>query len=123
MRTATRPRSRIAALPTHIAVDIYRIAQECLTNAVKHGSPTEIRLKVEYPTQEKRAVSMVVEDNGGGDAIHFNKGDGHGISGMRERIVALGGQISIGNAASGIRVAALIPVIRSNGGLPAGATV
>ena len=39
---------QIAALPTQIAIDIYRIAQECLTNAVKHGSPTEVRLKVEY---------------------------------------------------------------------------
>ena len=109
---------QVAALPKRVAIDIYRIAQECLTNAVKHGAPSEVQLKVEYPTQERRAVSLIVEDNGGGDAKQIDKDDGHGIVGMRERITALGGRLSIGNGASGIRIAAVIPIAGSNDGFP-----
>ena len=101
---------KIAELPTQIAIDVYRIAQECLTNAVKHGSPTEVRLKVEYRAQESRIVSLIVEDDGGGDVAGIDKEGGHGILGIRERIAALGGYLSIANAASGIRIAAVIPV-------------
>jgi two-component system sensor histidine kinase UhpB len=112
---------QIAALPKQIGIDIYRIAQECLTNAVKHGSPTEVQLKVEYQTLERRAVSLIVEDDGGGDATRIKKVDGHGIIGMRERIAALGGRLSIGNAPSGIRIAAVIPLDASNDDPPIGA--
>jgi two-component system sensor histidine kinase UhpB len=112
---------QIAALPTQIAIDIYRIAQECLTNAVKHGSPTQVQLKVEYTAQAGRAVSLIVEDDGGGNAADIGRENGHGILGMRERITALGGWLSIGDAASGIRIAAVIPVAGPFDDVPAGA--
>lgn len=109
---------QIAALPTQIAIDIYRIAQECLTNAVKHGSPTQVQLKVEYCARERRAVSLMVEDDGGGDVRWISKQDGHGFLGMRERVTALGGRLSIGNAASGIRISAVIPIAHANDEFP-----
>jgi two-component system sensor histidine kinase UhpB len=127
LQTASRTAFRlnvigqIAALPTQIAIDIYRIAQECLTNAVKHGSPTQVQLKVEYSGRESPSISLIVEDDGGGDATSMDREDGHGILGMRERITALGGLLSIGNAASGIRIAAVIPIAASNDDLPVGA--
>jgi two-component system sensor histidine kinase UhpB len=102
---------KLAALPKQAAIDIYRIAQECLTNAVKHGTPTEVRLSVERTTAEREAISLTVEDDGGGDATRVNHDQGHGILGIRERIAALGGTLSIGKAARGIRVSAIIPVI------------
>ena len=122
-RTAFRLQliGQIAALPTQVAIDIYRIAQECLTNAVKHGSPAQVQLKVEYWAQERRAVSLIVEDDGGGDATHISKEDGHGLLGMRERVTALGGRLSIGNAASGIRIAAVIPIAGANDDVLVGA--
>jgi signal transduction histidine kinase len=125
MRTASRTEFRLnvigqlAALPTQIAIDVYRIAQECLTNAVKHGSPTEVQLKVEVCAQDSAAVSLIVEDDGGGNAVQIGREDGHGILGMRERITALGGWLLIGNAASGIRITAVIPIARAYG-LPLG---
>jgi two-component system, NarL family, sensor histidine kinase UhpB len=102
---------KLAALPKQVAIDIYRIAQECLTNAVKHGSPTEVRLSVERAGVERDMIALTVEDDGGGDASHINRGHGYGILGMRERISALGGSLSIGKAARGVRVAAVIPVV------------
>jgi signal transduction histidine kinase len=116
LQTASRTAFRlnvtgqIAALPTPMAIDVYRIAQECLTNAVKHGSPTKVQLEVEYLAHETRVVSLIVEDDGGGDAAHIDNHETHGIIGMRERISARGGELSIRNAVSGIRIAAVIPV-------------
>lgn len=40
--------------------------------------------------------------------------------GVRERVTALGGRLSIGNAASGIRIAAVIPITGSNDDYPVG---
>jgi two-component system, NarL family, sensor histidine kinase UhpB len=101
---------RLAALHRRVAVDIYRIAQECLTNATRHGSPTEINVRVEHVDREGAHVALVVEDDGGGDVRKFKSGSGHGLLGMRERIAALGGALSIANVAHGIRVSATIPL-------------
>ncbi len=101
---------QMASVPKQVAIDIYRIAQECLTNAVKHGTPTEVRLKVEHVVQGGGAIALSVEDDGGGDAGRIRNDGGHGLLGMRERISALGGKLSIGNAAAGLRIAAIIPV-------------
>jgi two-component system, NarL family, sensor histidine kinase UhpB len=101
---------QMASVPKQVAIDIYRIAQECLTNAVKHGTPTEVRLKVEHLMQGSGAIALSVEDDGGGDAGRIRKDGGHGLLGIRERIAALGGKLSIGNAASGLRIAAIIPM-------------
>jgi signal transduction histidine kinase len=101
----------LAALPRHVAIDIYRIAQECLTNAVRHGSPTEVMLRVGHDESQAGTIVLSVEDNGGGDAAMLNRSPGNGIFGIRERIAALGGTLSIGRAATGVRIAAVIPVL------------
>lgn len=97
----------IGGLPRTVAVDVYRIAQECLNNAARHGVPTQVDLRV---TQDAHAVAVTVEDDGGGDAARLDRPGGHGIVGLRERIAALGGTLSIHNAGRGIRVAAVIPL-------------
>jgi two-component system, NarL family, sensor histidine kinase UhpB len=102
---------KLTTLPKHIAVDVYRIAQECLTNAAKHGSPTEVRLIVERMTTDREAISLTVEDDGGGDATRIGHQSGYGILGIRERIAALGGSLAIGKAIRGVRVSAIIPLI------------
>jgi signal transduction histidine kinase len=101
---------RLSAIPKHVAINIYRIAQECLTNAVRHGSPTQVRLSVEHPDSGAGTIAFAVEDNGGGDAAVLNRSPGNGILGIRERIAALGGSLLIGRAAAGVRISAAIPV-------------
>jgi two-component system, NarL family, sensor histidine kinase UhpB len=100
----------LAALHKQVAVDLYRIAQECLTNAARHGSPSEVMLSVERAGEGREVVSLTVEDNGGGDAEQIGENQGFGIMGMRERLAALGGYLSIGNVAHGVRVCASIPL-------------
>jgi signal transduction histidine kinase len=108
----------LAAIPKQVAIHIYRIAQECLTNAVRHGSPTQIRLSVEHTENPAGTIALCVEDNGGGDAAVLNRSPGNGILGIRERIASLGGSLFIGRTAGGVRIAAAIPV-RPSGDLSA----
>jgi two-component system, NarL family, sensor histidine kinase UhpB len=113
--------AELAALPREASIDIYRIAQECLTNAARHGSPTEVRLNVGYASGVPGAIALTVEDDGGGDAARINRTPGFGVLGLQERIAALGGSLSIGRAARGVRVAAIIPVLASRDLSAAGA--
>jgi signal transduction histidine kinase len=101
---------RLAAIPKHVAVHIYRVAQECLTNAVRHGKPTQVKLSIEHTETPAQTLAFSVEDNGGGDATVLNRSPGNGLLGIRERITALGGSLFIGRTAAGVRISAAIPL-------------
>lgn len=104
----------LAELPEATALNIYRIAQECLTNAARHGKPHDVRLHVErVDAAGSHAVALSVEDDGGGSPAKLSSASGYGILGIRERVGALGGSLSIGQAPRGVRVAALIPLMPS----------
>jgi signal transduction histidine kinase len=85
----------------------YRIVQESLTNVVRHagsGASAQVRLE-----QVDGALEVSVEDDGGGSAGDVAAGGG--ITGMRERVQALGGRFEVGNASGGgFRVWARLPV-------------
>lgn len=98
-------------VPAGVASGIYRVAQECLTNALRHGQPNEVRLRVARMSDKNKSIVLLVEDDGGGDASQIATVPGRGIAGMRERIRVLGGQLSILGGARGICVAAVIPTM------------
>jgi signal transduction histidine kinase len=106
---------KLTAVPKPVAIDVYRIAQEGLTNAVRHGAPTEVKLCVARASAAGDAgvetIALTVEDDGGGDAAGIDGRHGHGILGIRERIAARGGSLSIGKAARGLRLSAVIPLM------------
>jgi len=102
---------RLAELHKRIAVDLYRIVQECLTNASKHGRPTEVCVRLEHRTSVRDPhVALTIEDDGGGDISRVHSSLGHGILGIRERLAGLGGSFSIANAPRGVRIFALVPL-------------
>ncbi|MDB5656156.1 MAG: sensor histidine kinase [Tardiphaga sp.] len=102
----------LAGVPAEAAVNVYRIAQECLTNAARHGRPQHVHLRVAHSDHfGDNAIALSVEDDGGGDATLIGAASGHGILGIRERIAALGGSLSIAAAARGVRIAAVIPLV------------
>lgn len=95
-------------LPARIELAIYRIAQEALTNVLKHAGP-DANARVEVHTGQ-RVVTIEIEDNGAGSSRLA--GSGHGIAGMRERALSLGGTLDAGPRASGgFRVTARIPIM------------
>lgn len=68
---------------------LYRIVQEALTNAVRHGKATEISVDIKYLPRE---VRFQIRDNGTG-AVEIK--EGFGLKGIRERTEAFGGTVTI----------------------------
>ena len=96
------------SLPMEISVPLYRAAQECLHNAVKHSGATEATV-VLVGTQDQ--IRLTVEDNGHGfspGAVAQSRG--LGFLNMQERVGALGGRVSItSRAGHGARVEIVVP--------------
>ncbi|APH03566.1 sensor histidine kinase [Bacillus weihaiensis] len=83
-------------LPSRFEVALFRLAQEAVTNALKHAEATEINVKVEIT---KEMITLVVKDNGKGFNIKKKVGNkdkkSFGLIGMKERIDLLDGKITI----------------------------
>jgi signal transduction histidine kinase len=93
-------------LPTNVHLAAYRIIQESLTNVVRHSSASAASVLVEYATDR---LIVEVEDDGIGPGE--SAGPGYGILGMRERVVALGGELEAGlRSEGGFRVHATLPL-------------
>lgn len=91
------------------SLTVYRVVQESLMNAYRHARATEIAAAVTTSGGTPARIEISVRDNG--DGISDVPEDGFGLRGMRERIAALGGQISIAPGPSGGTIlTASIPV-------------
>jgi signal transduction histidine kinase len=104
----------VRALPPTVELSIYRIAQEALTNVVKHAGPATVDIEIR---DEPTALVLEVNDNGyGADAGTKQAGGGdheahHGIVGMRERVAMFHGSLSAApRPEGGFRVVATFPV-------------
>jgi signal transduction histidine kinase len=96
-------------LPRPSASVLYRIAQEALTNAIRHGAPTsiEIRLHVDGLT----ATLEVTDDGDGFEPGATRDGFGLGIFSMRERVALVDGVFDlVSGPRMGTRVRATVPV-------------
>lgn len=103
------------ALPAETGQAAYRIVQEALTNVSRHAGQAAATVRVGYGATE---LTLQVDDDGqakpGAPVV-----PGTGLTGMRERVTALGGELSAGpRPAGGFRVLARIPLAVSE---PAGA--
>ncbi|MCF7730553.1 MAG: sensor histidine kinase [Akkermansiaceae bacterium] len=88
-------------LPDLVAGNLLMLAKECVTNALKHSSPTLISPDVDY---EPELVTLTVSDDGCGFDLEHAKGplEGHfGLQGMRERSVRLSGDLEINSSPGG----------------------
>jgi two-component system, NarL family, sensor histidine kinase UhpB len=92
---------------------IYRVVQEALTNVFRHARATAVNVSIEpaeRPTgvQSNRDYALVrVRDNGRG--LKAGHKFGLGLTGMRERILALGGTLTVASGESGVTIEALVP--------------
>jgi signal transduction histidine kinase len=104
-------------LPSEIELALFRILQESLTNIHKHSRSTTAEVTLEIQAGE---VSLSIKDNGKGipnEILTRFQSDGSnsgvGLSGMRERVSELGGQLRIHSSAPGTTIAAVIPLARA----------
>ncbi|TDQ52145.1 sensor histidine kinase [Actinorugispora endophytica] len=102
-------RLRVTGEPRRPAAGVdsaaYRIVQESLTNVVRHSGAGSVTVDVGYAAD---GVSILVVDDGRGPAD--GGAPGNGINGMRERAVALGGELDAGPPpGGGFRVRAWLP--------------
>ncbi len=92
-QSTTRPtvqldmRGDLTDLRGPVATAAYRVAQECLTNSLRHGTAREISLRIERRTGSENTLLICVEDDGGGDAAKVTQSAGFGLTGLRERVV------------------------------------
>ena len=95
------------ALPVEVQSCLHRIAQEALTNVLKHAdSPERVEVVLRYLDAE---VELAVRDDG--RAIAGDDGQGLGLTGMRERVALQGGTVRAGpRAGGGYEVHARLPV-------------
>ncbi len=94
-------------LPARLDLSAYRIIQEALTNVLKHAGPgarADVRLSTDNDW-----LAIEVIDSGHGATIL--PGSGHGIVGMRERALLLGGTLDAGpHPGKGFQVVAYLPI-------------
>lgn len=84
--------SAVDGLSPAVEAAAYRVAQEAMTNAVKHAAPTVLSV---LACRRGATVAFVVEDDGTGFDPFALGNRGAGILGMRERAVALGGRLDV----------------------------
>lgn len=86
---------------------IYRIIQESISNAVRHGTATS-QISVQVCVDDGGVVEVEVQDDGGGLK---SQRLGNGLTGMRERVTSLGGSLEIAGSPDGrgVRITARIP--------------
>jgi two-component system sensor histidine kinase UhpB len=92
---------------------IYRIVQEALTNVFRHARATAVNVSIEPAerpagAQGDRDYALVrVRDNGRG--LRPGEKFGFGLTGMRERILALGGTLTVASGEGGVTIEAMVP--------------
>jgi signal transduction histidine kinase len=85
-------------LPPGTEREILRIAQEAIHNVKKHAGASHLWVELEYGP---KTIALEVRDNGRGGALDGAKvaGPGHfGLTGMRERAAAIGGELQVTSA-------------------------
>lgn len=110
---ATRFTFRIGELPQDIdesvAIALYRVAQEGLTNVVRHAEARHVTVELDF-VPASAVLRLTLQDNGHGVELKTIR-HGLGLVGMRERIEALGGIFRIETqAAQGFRLEASVPL-------------
>ena len=102
-----------ARLPDHIEIALYRIAQECLQNVVKHAQATNAKLT--FSVGDEHARLDIVDNGVGFDTFEKPLGGdemgGYGLLSMAERAEIVGGRLNIkSRPGSGTAVTATIPL-------------
>jgi two-component system NarL family sensor kinase len=98
--------SAACALPLGCEAELYRIAEQALTNVQLHAQAKNVCVSLRCT---RTAAALTIEDDGRGFDTRRVPDDRHGIRGMRERARLAGGALRIASSAQGTRVIARVP--------------
>ena len=106
LHTSFEVQGRVPDLPQSWQANLMHIGQEALTNALKYSHASNFGTRLRYDTRE-----LLLEFSDDGDGFNMKDGhDGLGLTGMRERIDQMGGQLKItSNQGKGTRITAVLP--------------
>ena len=98
-------------LPADIELGLYRIAQEAVSNARRHGAASRVRVALEV---QPMVAKLTIADDGrgwSGDSPALGSNRGEGLPGMRERARMLGGSLRVEAVpGQGVRVIGAAPL-------------
>ena len=107
----TRLDVKAGALPSEAEGDLFRITQEAVVNAAKHGSASLVEISLSVAADR---LELRIRDDGGGfsasDPFAATEPGHFGLAGMRERAELLGGQLSFESTPEGTTVSVTAPV-------------
>jgi signal transduction histidine kinase len=94
------PDAALRALPSEVAVNLYRVAQEVLTNVARHAHARNVALQLTF---ENARLALTIRDDGRGfnvpAALHELAAREHfGLMGLHERVELIGGALTIESA-------------------------
>ncbi|HEY4659928.1 MAG TPA: sensor histidine kinase [Terriglobales bacterium] len=122
LATQTRMKARvelpdeIAAMDHDIEVALYRSAQEALHNIAKHSRARNFVVRLHTDGNE---IHLEIEDDGSGLSTKAPDDSGFGLTGMRERAVALGGSMSIDSRRGrGTQIRIILPFVADQSSSP-----
>ncbi len=106
---------QVPEMDDHLAIAIYRVAQEALTNVARHAEATSVDVTL---SGDNGNLRLSVSDNGRGFKVEaLAEGRELGIAGMRERAGLVGGALTIESApGQGAQVSLVVPIKPSQGG-------
>jgi signal transduction histidine kinase len=106
----------IAAMDHDIEVALYRSAQEALHNIAKHSRARNFVVRLHTDGNE---IHLEIEDDGSGLSTKAPDDSGFGLTGMRERAVALGGSMSIDSRRGrGTQIRIILPFVADQSSSP-----
>jgi signal transduction histidine kinase len=87
---------------------LFRVAQEAISNVVKHGKASKVRLAVTFEDNPNPGTQLSVTDDGNGFDLQAQRA-GTGIEGMSDRMSGVGGKVVVTSSSDGTQVLATVP--------------
>jgi len=116
MKASVELPDEIAAMDHDIEVALYRSAQEALHNIAKHSRARNFVVRLHTDGNE---IHLEIEDDGSGLSTKAPDDSGFGLTGMRERAVALGGSMSIDSRRGrGTQIRIILPFVADQSSSP-----
>lgn len=111
LEVAMRVEGDVDTVPASVSRVAYRVVQEGLTNALKHGTERRAHVLIERVGEGLHiVVTNPCDSSAAARTTETDRGGGYGLVGLRERVAAVRGTVEAGLTPGGFRLSALLPI-------------